>query len=82
MEISMCLAVPARVVEIDGASAKVDIMGNRRKADLGLLDDVAIGDFILIHAGFGIHKLDREEAEATLDLFKEMEKHSSAGARH
>jgi len=69
----MCLAIPARVVSIKGTLARVEVMGNARQADLSLLDDVAIGDYILVHAGFGIQKLDRSEAEETLAIFRSLE---------
>jgi hydrogenase expression/formation protein HypC len=72
MEASMCLAVPARVVEIEGQDAKVDILGNVRDAKLSLIDEVSIGDYVLIHAGFAIQKLEAEDAEETLNLFKLM----------
>ena len=65
----MCLAIPARIIEINGFTAKVDMAGNRRNADIALLDSVSVGDYILIHAGFAIHRLDPLEAEETLKLF-------------
>lgn len=69
----MCLAVPARVTEIEGNTATIDIMGNVRSADITLLDDVTIGDYVLVHAGFGIQKLDPSDAEETLGIFKSLE---------
>ncbi len=69
----MCLAVPARVVSMDGHLATVDMMGNTRTADLSLVENVSVDDYVLVHAGFGIRKMDPEEAEETLTLFKEME---------
>ena len=66
----MCLAVPARVIEIEGQDAKVDILGNVRSAKLTLIDGVSIGDYVLIHAGFAIQKLEAQDAEETLNLFK------------
>ncbi len=68
----MCLAVPARVTEIEGNTATIDIMGNVRSADITLLDDVTIGDYVLVHAGFGIQKLDPSDAEETLQIFKSL----------
>lgn len=70
----MCLAVPARVTEIEGNTATIDIMGNVRSADITLLEDVTIGDYVLVHAGFGIQKLDPSDAEETLEIFKSLEK--------
>ena len=69
----MCLAVPARVVSIEGNVATVDMMGNTRTADLSVLDDVSVDDYILIHAGFAIQKLDKKDAEETLKIFSSLE---------
>ncbi len=68
----MCLAVPMQVKEIDGDTAICEIDGVRRNASLMMLDDVSIGDFVLIHAGFAIERLDPEEAGKTLDLLREI----------
>ncbi len=68
----MCLAVPMQVKEIDGDTAICEIDGVRRNASLMMLDDVSIGDFVLIHAGFAIERLDPEEAGNTLDLLREI----------
>ena len=66
----MCLGVPARVVEIEGRIAKLDLAGNHLKASLDLLDDIKIGDYVLLHAGYAIQKIDEEEARKTLELIK------------
>jgi len=68
----MCLAIPARVVRVDGLSAEVDIAGNRREARIDLLDDVSVGDHLLVHAGFAITKLSEEEAQESLQVWREM----------
>ncbi len=67
----MCLAVPAKVIEIkhDGL-AIVELMGVRREASLELLDDVKIGDFVILHVGYALQKLDLKEAEESLKLLK------------
>jgi len=70
----MCLAIPARVEEIgDDESAIVDFGGVRKSISLALLDDVAVGDYVIVHVGFALQKLDEEEARATLALFAEMD---------
>jgi hydrogenase expression/formation protein HypC len=69
----MCLAIPAKVISVDGASALVTIEDVEYKASLLLLDDVNPGDYIMLHAGFAIQKVDAEEAEETLRLLIEME---------
>jgi hydrogenase expression/formation protein HypC len=68
----MCLAVPMRVITIDGDVAICEIDGVRREANLMMIDDVAIHDYVLIHAGFAIEKLDENEAEETLRLMREV----------
>ena len=69
----MCLAVPATVLSIEGQKATVEISGVRYQANLSLVEDVAIGDAVLLHAGFAIQKLDPEAAAETLALFEELE---------
>lgn len=69
----MCLAIPARVVELLGDDkATVDLGGVRKDISLALVDDVAIGDYVILHVGYALNKLDPEEAERTLALFAEM----------
>ena len=69
----MCLAIPARVSEIlEGDQAIVDLGGVRKDVSLALLDDVNIGDYVIVHVGYALQKLDPEEAEKTLALFAEM----------
>ena len=69
----MCLAIPARVVSIHGHMARVDVAGNVHRADLSLVEDVEVGDYVLVHAGFAIQKLDRADAEETLAMYRSME---------
>jgi hydrogenase expression/formation protein HypC len=68
----MCLGIPAQVMELAESVAVVEVGGVRREVSVELLDDVATGDWVIIHAGFAIQKLDPEEAEKTLRLFKEI----------
>ena len=68
----MCLAVPAKVIEVEGSIARVDVAGNVREADLTLLPDVTVGEYVLLHAGFAIGKYDEETALATLRDLEEM----------
>jgi len=68
----MCLAVPARVVEINGDSAIVDLDGIRKETSTVLLDEVAVGDYVLIHVGFALERIDPVEAAKTLKLFDEL----------
>jgi hydrogenase expression/formation protein HypC len=66
----MCLALPVKVIEL-GASdtAIVDLGGVRKEISLALLDDVNIGDYVILHVGYALSKLDPEEAAKTLALF-------------
>ncbi|HEY1274152.1 MAG TPA: HypC/HybG/HupF family hydrogenase formation chaperone [Thermoleophilaceae bacterium] len=71
----MCLAIPGQVIEFvdhERKLAKVDIAGVRRNVNLGLLDDAGPGDWVLIHVGFALSKVDEEEAHATLRLLRGM----------
>ncbi len=68
----MCLAIPARIVELDGDRAVVDAMGNRWRAKTTLLPEAKLGDLILIHAGFAISLVDEEEAKKTWQLIAEI----------
>ncbi len=69
----MCLAIPAKIIKIKQNVAEVDIAGVQRLADIRLLEDLSVGDYILIHAGFGIEKIDPAEAKETLKLWKELD---------
>jgi len=68
----MCLAIPARIVELDGDNAVVDAMGNRFAAKTTLLPEVRLGDMVLVHAGFAISTVDEEEAKKTWQLIREI----------
>lgn len=68
----MCLAVPAKVTSISGDEANLDYGGVKRKANISMLSDVSVGDYVLVHVGYAISKLDEEEALETLKLWDEM----------
>ena len=72
----MCLGVPGTVVSIEGDVAEVDFRGVRRKTSLLLCPDVLEGDYVLVHVGFVIERLEKEDAEETLRLFEELERGS------
>ncbi len=69
----MCLAIPARIVELEGDNAIVDAMGNCFRAKTTLLEDVKLGDLVLVHAGFAITKVDEEQAKKTWQLIAEID---------
>ena len=75
---SMCLAVPARVESIDGDFAEVDFGGTRKKVCVSLLQDLEIGEYVIVHTGYAIEKMKPEEAKKTLALFEEMAQMESA----
>lgn len=69
----MCLAVPVRIVErLDGDHAIVDLDGIRKEISLALVDDVQVGDYVIVHVGHALARLDPDEAERTLALFASM----------
>ena len=69
----MCLALPARVIEkLENDQAIVELGGVRKEISLALLDEVAVGDYVIVHVGFALTRLDPEEAARTLALFAEM----------
>ncbi len=70
----MCVAVPMKVIEISEFSCMAEIDGVKKSASLLALDNVNIGDYILVHAGLAIEKLDTTVAEETLRLMREIEK--------
>ena len=66
----MCLAVPAKIVELTGNRAVVEVPGNRFSADVSLTPGVAVGDYVLVHAGFAIERYKTEDALEILKLFE------------
>lgn len=68
----MCLAVPMRVENIEGSEAIVELGGVKKQINLGLLDDVRVGEYVIVHAGFAIQKVDEKEAKETIEVLKEM----------
>ena len=68
----MCLAIPAQIVEIDDNMGTIDLEGSGREVSLLLLEDAKLGDYVIVHAGFAIHKIDEEEAMESIKLLREM----------
>lgn len=70
----MCLAIPAKVESLDDATsmAIVNLDGIRKEVSTQLLDEVAIGDYVLVHVGFALERIDAHEAAKTLALFSEL----------
>jgi hydrogenase expression/formation protein HypC len=70
----MCLAIPGKLVEINGYNGIADFSGVRRKVDISFLEDPKLGDYILVHVGFAIQKVEEEIARETYRLLDEISK--------
>ena len=68
----MCLAIPAKIVSIDGTMAEADIGGLKRQISIWLTPDAKVDDYVLLHTGYAINVIDEDEAEETLKLLAEM----------
>ena len=69
----MCLGIPGRVEKVEGDTARVSFGEVTVSASLDLLDDpVSVGDYLIVHAGFALERLDEQEARRTLDMLKEI----------
>jgi hydrogenase expression/formation protein HypC len=68
----MCLAIPMKLIKIEGNKGIVTMAGVKKEISLNLLKEVAVGDYLIIHAGFAIEKLNEEEAKKTLSIWEEI----------
>lgn len=68
----MCLAIPSRIIEISDNMAVVDVDGVKRKISTMLIEDPKIGEYVIVHAGFAIQKIDEQAAQESLSLLREM----------
>jgi len=68
----MCLAIPAKVISIDGQEADVELSGITRRVNLQLVPEAKMGDYVLLHTGYAISLIDEDEARETLQLFREL----------
>ena len=76
----MCLAIPVQVTELlEGNMARVSLDGVQKVISLALVDDVKLGDYVILHVGYALNKLDPEEAEKTLALFDEAARQGALG---
>ena len=71
----MCLAVPMKIESIDGDIGVVGAGGTRREVNVSFIENPAVGEFVLVHAGFAIQRIDEKQAEETVELLNEMAKH-------
>jgi hydrogenase expression/formation protein HypC len=67
----MCIAIPSKIVKIQGDSAVIDVEGVQREASLLLMDGACVGDYVIVHAGFAIHRMDEADALESIQLLKE-----------
>jgi hydrogenase expression/formation protein HypC len=68
----MCLAIPAKILSIEGTTAQLEMAGNRLAADVSMVPDAGVGDYVMVHAGFAMQKYDEDEALKTLEFFREV----------
>ncbi len=67
----MCLAIPAKIMRIEDNMGTVDMAGVQKQVSLILLEEPQVGDYVIVHAGFGIHKIDEEAAMESLKILRE-----------
>ena len=67
----MCLAIPSKIVKIENGLATIDVDGVQRKTSLLLVEDAGVGDYVIVHAGFALHKIDEMDAMESLRILKE-----------
>lgn len=68
----MCVAIPGRVIKLYKDKAQVEFIGSKKIVNTALIKDIKIGDYLLIHVGIAIEKIDEDEGEKTIDIFKSM----------
>ncbi|MEK6681651.1 MAG: HypC/HybG/HupF family hydrogenase formation chaperone [Nitrospirota bacterium] len=68
----MCLGIPAKVVRINDQTATVEVSGVMKEIGLHLVDDIVLGDYVIVHAGYAINKINEEEARETLQLLRRL----------
>lgn len=68
----MCLGIPGRIIELDGSTAVIDVAGARKTVSLALLESAAVGEYVIVHAGYAIEKIDASKAQETLRLIDEV----------
>ena len=67
----MCLAIPSKIVKIENGVGTIDVDGVQRTASLLLVEDAAVGDYVIVHAGFALHKIAEADAMESLRILKE-----------
>ncbi len=77
----MCLAIPSRITRIENNMATIDVDGVQREASLLLLEDAKVGEYVIVHAGFAIQKIDESAAQETLKFLREAVEFAEKGDR-
>ena len=67
----MCLAIPSKITKIENGIGTIDVDGVKRTASLLLVEDAKVGDYVIVHAGFALHKIDEKAARESLNFLKE-----------
>lgn len=67
----MCYAIPGKIIKIDEDTAMIDYDGVKKKANISLVENLTEGDYVLVHAGFAIEKVDNKTAEESIEMIKE-----------
>ena len=75
----MCLAIPSKIVKIENNLGTIDVEGVKKKVSLLLTEDARVGDYVIVHAGFAIHKIDESEAMESLKILREAAATASGG---
>lgn len=68
----MCLAIPAKIIDINGVMATAEVGSVRKEISLALVDDISVDDYVIVHVGYALNRLDPIEAEETLALFRQV----------
>lgn len=76
----MCLSIPAKILSIEGETASASVGGTIIRTNLQLLDEVRVGDYVLIHTGFALQKISEEEALETIRIIEELESDEHSGS--
>jgi hydrogenase expression/formation protein HypC len=69
----MCLGIPLKIIEIDGKTALGEMNGIKKKVRIDLLADIKLGDYVMVHAGFALEKIEKEHAEDTMEAILELD---------
>jgi hydrogenase expression/formation protein HypC len=77
----VCLAIPGRIVALEGWTATVDLAGNTLRVDVSLIETPAVGEWVVVHAGFALEKVDERAAYETLDLARQLAQPASGDRR-